>query len=195
MEDKKLSEKESLELISQMIQHTQYRVAKNAGIPFLIWGYMSIVLSLVIWFFLKETGNPNWNLLWFLLPAVAFPVTLRAKRQDEQLVKTYIDRIVGYVWTVFGVAGFFISCVSMFFWHIPILFIILLMMGMGTTLTGLIVKIKSVIWGGVTGTALSVGCLVIEGINQLPFFAFVFICMMVIPGHDLNRIASKMKRV
>ena len=36
MENKQLSEKESLQLIAQMIQQSQYRLAKNAGTPFLI---------------------------------------------------------------------------------------------------------------------------------------------------------------
>ena len=38
MENKKLNEKESLELISQMIQNTRTRVEKDGGTPFLIWG-------------------------------------------------------------------------------------------------------------------------------------------------------------
>lgn len=38
MDDKKLNEKESLELIAQMIQNTKSGMAENAGVPFLIWG-------------------------------------------------------------------------------------------------------------------------------------------------------------
>lgn len=34
MENKKLNEKESLELISQMIQNTRTRVEKDGGTPF-----------------------------------------------------------------------------------------------------------------------------------------------------------------
>ena len=53
MENKKLNEKESLELISQMIQNTRTRVEKDGGTPFLIWGYGTVIISL-------EKFNTSW---------------------------------------------------------------------------------------------------------------------------------------
>lgn len=38
MEERKLNEKESLELIAQMIQNTKNRLETNCGMPFLFWG-------------------------------------------------------------------------------------------------------------------------------------------------------------
>ena len=66
MEDRKLNEKESLELITRMIQNTKDRMAENSGTPFLLWGYVTVIISLLVWFLLKETGNNNWQFLWFL---------------------------------------------------------------------------------------------------------------------------------
>lgn len=108
MDDKKLNEKESLELIAQMIQNTKFRMAKNTGTPFLIWGYTTIIVSLLVWFLLKETGNYNWQWLWFMLPVTALPFTLWIDRKQQKMVKTYIDRIVGYVCS-FGICLFFSS--------------------------------------------------------------------------------------
>ena len=68
MDNKNMTEKESLELITHMIRNAKYKMAENAGMPFLIWGYLCTVISLVIWFLLKETGNYNWQWMWFLLP-------------------------------------------------------------------------------------------------------------------------------
>ena len=195
MENKQLSEKESLQLIAQMIQQSQYRLAKNAGTPFLIWGYMTAILSLVIWMLIRETANPQWNFLWLLLPAVCYPLMTYLNRRNEQMVKTYIDRIIGQVWTVFGIAGILISGVAMFLWHIPILFIILLLMGMGTALSGMIIKVRVLTICGALGALLSVGCLMIGGVDQLIFFATAFLIMMVIPGHALNRMAAKISAV
>lgn len=195
MENKQLSEKESLQLIAQMIQQSQYRLAKNAGTPFLIWGYMTAILSLVIWMLIRETANPQWNFLWLLLPAVCYPLMTYLNRCNEQMVKTYIDRIIGQVWTVFGIAGILISGVAMFLWHIPILFIILLLMGMGTALSGMIIKVRVLTICGALGALLSVGCLMIGGADQLIFFATAFLIMMVIPGHALNRMAAQISAV
>lgn len=43
MNDRVLNEKESLELIAQMIQNTKSRMTRNSGAPFLIWGYTGTV--------------------------------------------------------------------------------------------------------------------------------------------------------
>lgn len=191
MDNKKMNEKESLELITQMIQNTKFRMARNAGVPFLVWGYMTVGLTLLVWLLLTETGNYNWQFLWFLLPAVAFPATLWSQRKKQKMAKSYIDRILGYVWTVFGLSGFLISCTSIFYWSLPILFIILLMMGMGTALTGLIVNMKVVTIGGTLGALSSLGCLYVDKFEQILIFAFAFIFMMIIPGHYLNRVAKE----
>lgn len=191
MEDKKLNEKESLELIAQMIQNTKSGMAKNAGLPFLIWGYTTVVTSLVVWFLLKETGSYNWQWCWFLLPTVAYTIMMWTGRKQQKMVKTYIDRILGYVWLVFGIGGFFVSWVAIFFWDLSVLFVILLMMGMGTALTGLIVKMRVVTICGVLGGLLSLGCLCLHGFDQILLFALAFVFMMVIPGHHLNRVEKQ----
>ncbi len=108
MNDRVLNEKESLELIAQMIQNTKSRMTRNSGAPFLIWGYTTIIVSLLVWFLLKETGNYHWQWLWFLLPAISLPSTLWIEHKQPKMIKTYIDRIVGYVWAVFGLGGFFV---------------------------------------------------------------------------------------
>lgn len=97
-----------------------------------------------------------------------------------------ITRILGYVWAVFGLGGFLITWVAIFYWSLPVLFIILLIMGMGTALTGLIVNMKVVTIGGILGALSSLGCLFIHGFDQILLFALAFILMMVIPGHFMN---------
>ena len=191
MDNRNLNEKESLELIAQMIQNTRYRKVKNAGVPFLIWGYTTIIVSLLVWFVLKETGDYSWQCLWFLLPAIAYPLTVRFSFRRQNVVKTYIDRMVGYVWMVFGMAGFLISCVFIFFRNLPILFIVLLMMGMGTVLTGLIIKMRVVTVCGSLGALASLGCLYVDGLDRILVFASAFVFMMVVPGHYLNSITKR----
>ena len=179
MNDRVLNEKESLELIAQMIQNTKSRMTRNSGAPFLIWGYTTIIVSLLVWFLLKETGN-YYSTLWI-------------EHKQPKMIKTYIDRIVGYVWAVFGLGGFFVSWVSIFFWNMSVLFVILLMMGMGTALTGLIIKMKVVTVCGVVGALASVGCIYVHGFDQILVFASAFVFMMVIPGHYLNGMAKQDK--
>ena len=95
MNDRVLNEKESLELIAQMIQNTKSRMTRNSGAPFLIWGYTTIIVSLLVWFLLKETGNYHWQWLWFLLPAISLPSPSSLQHKQPHMIPTYIARMYG----------------------------------------------------------------------------------------------------
>lgn len=150
--------------------------------------------ALLVWFLVVTTGNYYWQYLWFLLPIIAGTGTYLSTRNQQPGIKTHLDKVINYIWLVFGITGFLISMLAMFFWQLPILFIILLLMGMGTTLTGLVVGYKTVTICGTLGALSSIGCLFYPGPNQILIFAPVFIFMMVIPGHVLNHAARKQKK-
>ena len=48
MEERKLNEKESLELIAQMIQNTRRNLDAGSGNMFLLWGYLGVVVTLLV---------------------------------------------------------------------------------------------------------------------------------------------------
>lgn len=194
MEERKLNEKESLELITQMIQNTKNRLETNCGMPFLLWGYTTTLISLLVWSLVVTTRDYHWQYLWFLLPVIAGTGTYLSVRNQQPAVKTHLDKVINHIWTVFGITGFLISLLAMFFWQLPILFIVLLLMGMGTALTGLVIGYKTVIICGTLGALSSVGCLFYQGFNQILIFAPACIFMMVIPGHVLNHAARKQKK-
>ena len=60
MEEKKFTEKESLELISQMIQATRKNLVKGQGNYFIIYGYTAAILSIIIYTLLCMTHTPWW---------------------------------------------------------------------------------------------------------------------------------------
>ena len=45
MEERKLDTRESMELISRMIQNTRNRLENHAGRPFLVWGYTCLLYT------------------------------------------------------------------------------------------------------------------------------------------------------
>lgn len=194
MENRTITEKESMALISEMIKNTQERMKNNSGRPFLIWGYTTVVISILVWYMLKSTGNNNWHFLWFALPVIGWILMLITERRSQQnnngYVKTYIDKVINKIWTVFGIAGLFICIPPFLGLHFPILFSVVLLMGMGTALTGLVIKFKPCIFGGFISMALSYLFLIIHGLDSCIIFASVFIPMMIIPGHILNYKSS-----
>lgn len=74
MEEKKISEQESLELINQMIEQTRRDSTVGSGNTFLIWGYVCMVVSLAV-FVAAYTGPGAWGWLYLGIPVfwVALP--------------------------------------------------------------------------------------------------------------------------
>ena len=68
MEDRKLDAAESLALIGRMIENTRSRMVRNAGRPFLAWGYATAATLIAVWAAVSCTGDIRWNYLWFMLP-------------------------------------------------------------------------------------------------------------------------------
>lgn len=193
MEDKVLTEKESLDLISQMIRNTRSRLEDNSGIPFLIWGYTTVIVAVIVWSLVTTSGNYLWHWLWFAIPV--FGGTLWLLHNKKQLnnrsrVITFVDRTISHVWMVFGIASFMISIIS-FLTYIPILFIVLLTMGMATAITGLIIRFKPIIFSGFIGILFSPLCVIVRDTSSILIFAAIFVLMMVIPGHMLNYTAKR----
>ena len=57
MEDKKMTEKESLELITAMINRTRERYIGDGNI-LLMWGYLTVIVTALVWIMLIMTHNP-----------------------------------------------------------------------------------------------------------------------------------------
>lgn len=188
MEEKNLNEKASLELISQMITSSRRKLEDGNGIPFLIWGYTTFFVALAVFFFINTTGDHHYHYLWFLIPVIGFVGMFIAKRNKAKHAghaMNFIERVIANIWMVIGIAAFIIS-VGAFFVRIPILSLVLLLMGIGTTLTGLTIKFKPVIISGLIGMASCVLPFIMEGNEQILVFGIIYLIMMVVPGHILN---------
>jgi hypothetical protein len=187
MEEKQLTEKESIELISQMIRNSQQKLESSDGRPFLVYGYLTVLISSTIYYLISSTGNYMFHWLWFLLPVLGTTTLAltKGKESQEQFVKTYIDRIINSIWTVIGAAAL-MTGVGAFIVQLPVLQIIVLLMAIGTTLTGAAIKYKLLIISGILGMASPVLLFLVGGLEQILAFGAIFLVMMVIPGHILR---------
>lgn len=186
MDNKILNEKESLAIITEMIQNSKRNVSTNAGGPALVWGYATVITSLIVYF-----GWNIWHInqifwCWFLIPICGSIGTFLMYRKERPvLVKTFLDKVINYIWAVIGITGFIVSLLA-FMHSLPVLFMISMLMGIGITLTGCVTQSKVYTGFGIAGIVCSFGCLFIYDVNQILYFAFIFLIMMVIPGHLMN---------
>ena len=185
MEDKQLNEKESLELIAQMIRNTQRKLEKVHALPFLIFGYLTVILSVIIWYLLTSTHDYRWNFLWLLIPVLGVPILFLLKLNNKPTVYTFVDKAVNYVWMVCSGTVIIASFVPYLWRHVPILFMVGILIGIATTLTGLITKLRLLVVCGGISVLASFIIPSVKGLDAILFFGAIFVVMQVIPGHIL----------
>ena len=191
MVDKKITEKESLEIISRMIKNTQDNLEKGSGMPFLVWGYTTLIVTIIIGLCYMHTIDHRWNCFWFLIPIVGWTYTIRLIKNDVRKVKTYVDVAVEKLWFTIGVAQLVIMLCA-FMIKIPVLFFVLLILGIGIAVTGLITEFKPLAIGGFIAIFLSVPLLWFSReFYGLIIFGLAVIVTMIIPGHILVHRAKK----
>lgn len=196
MEDRKLEAAESLELIGRMIENTRSRIVRNSGRPLLAWGYATVLTTLVVWGAVVGFRDPRWNFLWLLLPVLGWLLMrlTRGKRTEGE-ARTFVDRVIGNVWFVMGLTAMFVSLLTLFTpIRLPILFIILLIMGMGTAVTGLIIRFTPAVAGGTAAIVLAPLTMLVGNLWQPLLFIVGFVVMMIVPGHILNHTSNHPQR-
>ena len=188
MEDKKLDAAESLALIGRMIENTRSRMVRNAGRPFLVWGYATAATLIAVWTAASCSGDVRWNYLWFMLPLLGGALMYFTRpKAAEGSVHTYVDRVLDLIWSVIGPATLLISTLAIcFVVRFPVAFTILLMIGLGTTINNLIIGFKPGVAGGIAGIVLASVSLVVTGDWHVGLFLTAFVLMAIIPGHILN---------
>ena len=201
MEDRKLTEKESIELITSMINRTKERYI-GSGNMMLMWGYLILAVTVLVWILVTTTQNTAWNWLWFAIPfvgGIATPLMARSENRRRG-VTTYSDVITSRLWTIFGLSEIALIlmclipalCFAVNCWAAMLVYS-LIAASFAEIVQGIIVKENSLVAGGGIGLFLgvltlcfAVGRVTLYGDWFLPLFMLGFVCMMIIPGHILN---------
>lgn len=200
MEDKKLTAQESLEVITSMISRTKERYFGNGNI-LLLWGFLTVAVTIAVWILLLTTQKAIWNLLWIALPVIGLPLSaiIGKKQTIKDGVRTYSDRIISKLWMITGMSYIIMVIACIIFKSVGIccwstfLPFTLMVVPISIVAQGLIVKEGSMISGGFIALIIGIFtlcCVAADiplGVNWfLPLFIIAFIVMMVIPGFVLN---------
>ena len=200
MEEKKLTEKESLELIASMIARTKTRYLGSRKM--LMWGYLVVITAISVWVLVASTHNLVWNWLWFAIPLIGFPTTsmMAHSQQRHRGATSYSDKVTSRLWTIFGISEIVLIIMCLGFYLLgktdcsaAILIYSILMTSGAEIAQGLIVRENSLIFGGIIGLLvgmITVCCIVGDiplNVNwYMPLFILAWIATMIIPGHILS---------
>ena len=216
MEQKKnLTEQESLDLITQMINR-----AKNSfhdtGIGAMMWGAVIAICSLVRLSELHFGYRLPFDIYLLTLAAILLQIFITIKEKKERRVKSYDDAFIDYLWL-----GFYISLILLivicnnvfnewgawtneykpaaltgnshgFYEFVAPLF--LMLYGLPTFVTGAACKFKPMMWGGLFCWACSIMAMYTTIKIDLTLTAVAAIVAWFIPGVLMEKEYQRAKK-
>lgn len=153
-EKNEMTVNESLALITETMNNSRKAILRNSAKHFVLWGCILMVLSFTIWQLWSRSGNPAWNFLWFSMPLIGYPLAIMLGKKDEAAPQSEISRLIGYIWTVFGVFSMSISAIAVFVVPMHITLLIVIMLGLAESVSGVVLKNWPII---ICGFILGVG--------------------------------------
>ena len=187
MEERTLSEKESMLLIASMINKAKNQVSEN-GFLYIIWGWIILICSVVQFLSDRFFHYPEANYIWFSTYGVLlFQIIYLVRKKKSGLAKTYTEEINGFVWIAFAVgAMLMVFTCSRFQAPQLILPLLLVFYGLPTFLSGAILKFSPLIIGGICCWILAFASTFITPEFQLILIATAVIVAWLIPGYLLQ---------
>ncbi len=203
----KLTEQQSLTLITEMIAQARNNFQKGSGNSMIFSGIIvsvTAILNVILAFVLDNPNQSFW--IWSLMIPGAF-INFRINRKSEQeaMVRTHIDTIIKSIWVAYGIA-IWVLLIAIFgfgfgmkFYHVFCLInpVILTMTGLAEFITAKVCRFKPYIYGSIIMWVGSICCMLVFWITPEPViiqFFVLAVCMIlgfVIPGYKLNKLADK----
>jgi hypothetical protein len=188
MHEQEFSPQDSLSLIESMINKAKNRFNEN-GHLYLLWGWVILLCSLVSFVSVYFYGSfKPLQYIWMLtFPTIIYQSIYLARKKKSATVKTYADEITGQVWLAFVMMGF-ISGVIIYKTGMPELFnpVILMLYGMPTFLSGVIIKFTPLRAGAFCCWALAVASVFIPSEFSFLLIAAAVVAAWIVPGYLLR---------
>jgi hypothetical protein len=180
-----LTPEQSLDIITRMIDQAKGNVQRNAYY-FLLWGWVVALANLGM-FTLIRIGYERPYIVWIItIPAWIFTLIKSYKKGSVKSVATHLDRISSQLWLAFGICIFTLIT---FGWAINYQLnpVILLMAAMPTFVSGVILKFKPLMMGGISFWIFSIVSFLVTADLQPLVGALAIVCGYLVPGYLLKK--------
>jgi len=194
MDKNNLTPEESFTIINKAVTNSKMNFKEGAKI-FLLWGWILTLASFSNYILLKILHNneafnlmglyslSNWAIFGFFGFIIQF--FMLRKMDKSKKVYSYLDTYLNKLWKVTG-ASFFIAALVCIKLEIAPPAIMLLIAGIATTTSGLLIKFRPVIIGGIAFFAFSIATTFVSNENIALIVAASIICGYLVPGYFLK---------
>lgn len=170
-QNKELTASESLALISETLNNSRKDILRGSAKYFMLWGALLTVTSLTIYLLWHLTGKPQWNFLWFAMPAIGYPLAAFMGKYNKAMPQNEVSKMLRDVWRVFGAFAITLSAIAIFLVPMHVSLIIVIIMGLAECMSGVLLKNwPIIICGFLLGVGGAVFAMLVKGDAQLLIF-------------------------
>lgn len=188
--DQNFTHSDSLAIIQAMINKAKDQFSEN-GHLYLVWGWVILVCSVghfvLMRFFSFENASMIWILTW---AAIIYQTFYLWKRGKQKRVTTYTDEVIGWVWITFVILMFLFGFLfaralgAGYYRYMNVGFLALY--GMPTFLSGITLRFRPLILGGISCWGLSIVACFISFEFHLLLLGLAVVIAWIIPGYILR---------
>lgn len=194
MEKNNLTPEESYEIINKAIANFKMNYRESAYV-FLLWGWILTLASISNFIILRMLSSweawehkgflilGNW-VVFILIGSIILYFIVR-KEKKEKKVYSQIDKFIDKLWWVTA-ASFIIAIILCFRLELEPPSLMLLVAGIATTTTGLVIRFKPLIFGGMSFFLFSIASTFVTNEYLALVVSAALICGYLIPGYFLK---------
>ena len=179
-QNKEMTAHESLRLISATFNNSRTEILRGSAKHFILWGALLTAISLLIYLLWHLTGKPQWNLLWFAMPVVGYPLAALMGKYNKAIPQNEVSKMLGNVWSVFGAFSITLSAVAIFLVPMHVTLIIVIILGLAECMSGVLLKNWPVIiCGFLLGVCGAVFAMLVKSEAQLLVFTLGGVLLLI----------------
>jgi hypothetical protein len=184
--EKVLSPQESLQLIANVVSATKENY-KNQSVFFILWGVLVAAASFGQYALIQFSDIRPSALPWMILMpiGVLLSIYFGKKQSSERKTLTFYNNFLNMMWIVLYVAFFLTIVICLSMKVSPTVFVMLLA-GIGTSISGLVMKSKAFIAGGILFAVTAVACTQVDASTQLLLSGVASLLGYVLPNYFLT---------
>tara|TARA_R110002072_G_scaffold49477_8_gene134458 strand:+ start:2808 stop:3380 length:573 start_codon:yes stop_codon:yes gene_type:complete len=175
---------EQIQLIETMIANAKGNIG-DSSVFYLLWGWLVFIAAALNYVLLNHTSfeNPWIGWMYLMILGGIISAVLGYKKGRTKKVQTYPERALKFLWL-----GFVITLFSVL-WGMGIIGIkatypiLMLMYGLGTFVSGGILKFKPLIVGGILAWICGIIAFYCSFSYQLLLIMLAILFSYIIPGH------------
>jgi hypothetical protein len=191
------SEQESFAVIKSMINQARNQFTEN-GHLYLLWGWVILICSAGHFIMQQVVQVKYYYFIWLLvLPVFIYQVIYVKRKIKQSRVRTYADEMMGYVWLVFSVSTLLlVALLTNRFTNPGYQTIIwLVMYGMPTFLSGVIIRYKALMAGAICCWLLAIASSFVPVQYHMLLLSAAVICGWIIPGYGMQQKFHKQNAI